>query len=388
MSAAIVPFMGRAYDRWKLTHITAFAAIGLAMGCLILANTTSAFLLIAGMFLIRLFGQGTLNLISVTTMAKHFVVSRGKALSCSGLGISTAEVILPLFVAWVMAAIGWRGAWTTLSAVVFFFFLPVSLLMILRLTKNPESEIRSVEDTSNIQKLKDRLPEISWTSSQVLKDRKFWVLSVYGLIPACFLTALFFHQGKILESRGVDLIWMAKGLAAFGLFRGVMSLVAGPVTDKFSAKAMYPFVLFPFVAGLFIFGFVMSPYGFVAYCALSGLSVAFTANTRSSLWPELYGVEHLGSLKGILTGLGVFSTALGPPVLGYLLDIQFPLELVFGAAGVVTVIMGFAVQWVLAKTKKAVAQHIPIEISLPSLEKEESEKEVEALKRRPPEQSA
>ena len=38
--------------------------------------------------------------------------------------------------------------------------------------------------------------------------------------------------------------------------------------------------------------------------------IAHTAT--SAMWPERYGIGHLGTIKSLVTAVGVFATALGP----------------------------------------------------------------------------
>jgi len=39
-----------------------------------------------------------------------------------------------------------------------------------------------------------------------------------------------------------------------------------------------------------------------------------------SLWPELYGTKHLGSIRALTYSVLVFSTAAGPVIAGLMLD--------------------------------------------------------------------
>ena len=49
----------------------------------------------AGLFLLRLFGQGMTSHVYTTAMARRYVAARGRALSLAQLGINFAESIGP-----------------------------------------------------------------------------------------------------------------------------------------------------------------------------------------------------------------------------------------------------------------------------------------------------
>jgi predicted MFS family arabinose efflux permease len=42
----------------------------------------------------------------------------------------------------------------------------------------------------------------------------------------------------------------------------------------------------------------------------------------SALWAELYGLKHLGAIKSLINAVMVFSSALGPALVGSLLNWQ------------------------------------------------------------------
>ncbi len=56
--------------------------------------------------------------------------------------------------------------------------------------------------------------------------------------------------------------------------------------------------------------------------------LAFTALT--ALWAEIYGVRHLGAIRSLVMSLSVVSSALGPLVMGALLDAGVSVEAICG----------------------------------------------------------
>jgi len=57
-----------------------------------------------------------------------------------------------------------------------------------------------------------------------------------------------------------------------------------------------------------------------------GLSAGSTNTIFGSLWPELYGTRFLGGIKALTTAAMVFSSALGPGVMGALIDAGVSIE--------------------------------------------------------------
>jgi hypothetical protein len=81
---------------------------------------------------------------------------------------------------------------------------------------------------------------------------------------------------------------------------------------------------------------------------MAGASVGIAHTAASAMWAELYGVGHLGAIKSLAAALGVFSSALGPVILGSLMDLGLAIDsacVLFGGwciAG--SVLMGVALR--------------------------------------------
>jgi len=54
----------------------------------------------------------------------------------------------------------------------------------------------------------------------------------------------------------------------------------------------------------------------------------------SSIWAEIYGVKHIGSIKALTTALMVFATAFGTALFGILIDNGFTIEKIAIVSGI------------------------------------------------------
>ena len=63
---------------------------------------------------------------------------------------------------------------------------------------------------------------------------------------------------------------------------------------------------------------------------LLGTSYGISTAVFGAIWPENYGVRHLGSIRSIVSAAMVFSSALGPGLTGWLIDnsVRFETQLV------------------------------------------------------------
>ena len=117
-SAATLFWLGRMIDRVDLRWYTVAACSGLILSMLVIAAAPTIAILVVGLYLARLTGQGLMIHISNTSMGRYFDADRGKAVSVAAMGQSLGEAVLPAIVVVLIVQIGWRGAWFAAAAVV------------------------------------------------------------------------------------------------------------------------------------------------------------------------------------------------------------------------------------------------------------------------------
>jgi hypothetical protein len=63
---------------------------------------------------------------------------------------------------------------------------------------------------------------------------------------------------------------------------------------------------------------------------LLGCSFGFSSAVFGTIWPETYGVRHLGDIRAIAVAAMVFASAIGPGITGWAIDrgIGFDFQLI------------------------------------------------------------
>ncbi|MEE9210542.1 MAG: MFS transporter, partial [Kiloniellales bacterium] len=108
------------------------------------------------------------------------------------------------------------------------------------------------------------------------------------------------------------------------------SLAAGPLIDRITAVRVLPGFLAPMALGLLvIWGFERAVWA-LPYLFLLGLTSGIVFTAVTALWAEIYGVRHLGAIRSLVVSLSVLSSALGPLVMGALMDAGVSVETICG----------------------------------------------------------
>ena len=330
-SAACLVWLGRWIDEIDLRVWTALLCSGLACACLLMWWSPAVTVLIAAIFGLRLFGQGLLSHASSASMARYFEIGRGRALSIAGLGHPAGEALLPLPAVALAAAIGWRDTWAIVAALMLFAALPLAMWLLRGHSDRQRAWLeRNVAPNARTLGHADG----SWTRTEVLRDRVFYLLLPASLAPSYVMTGFFFHQAHLAQTKGWPLALIAGGFTAWALTSVVAALVAGDLVDRHGATRVMPFALVPMCAGLIVLATAASPPVAPVYLGLAGVSQGVHMTVQGALWAEIYGVRFIGAIRALTTGLAVLATALAPVTMGWLIDAGVSMEAI--AVGSVT----------------------------------------------------
>lgn len=315
-SAVVMLWAGSLTDRFRVRYIGLAVLLGLALTAALMAGINDVWMLIGVIFLLRLFGQGLMGHTAMVAMARWFVATRGRAVSVAGLGVAMGEALLPVTFVALLGYYDWRILW--LAAAMALVALAPVLWALLRHERTPQS---FVTDSGSV-----GMGGRMWTRTQVLRHPLFWLMVPALLGPAAWNTAFFFHQVHLAEAKG----WGHVALVAlFPLFTATSvstMLLAGWLVDRFGSRRLAPFYLLPLVAGYLVIALAQGvPAGAVGM-VLMGLSVGMHVTMMATLWPEVFGTQHLGSIRATMAAVMVLGTALGPGITGWFIDrgISFP----------------------------------------------------------------
>lgn len=307
-SAALLLRFGSLLDHWSLRRVTLLAIGVLSIGCMVLGLANYVWMLALGFLLVRFGGQAMLSHIGMTTAGRYFQLHRGKVVAFSASGFPLSEALLPLLVSALVVSVGWRGSWIASAAILLLVLLPL-MLWLSRKAAHPLAAGAADQQT---------IP--GWTRAQVLRDRGFYLLLPASLAVPFIVTALFFHQGAIATLKGWSLEEFARAFISYGAGHLLSLLLAGILIDRMGAQRLLPAALMPLLAGLVVLGVGEVDWTPWAFLGLLGLSQGAMNATLGALWPERYGVRHIGAIRSVMQAIMVLSTAMAPVALGLLLD--------------------------------------------------------------------
>ena len=329
-SSVILIWIGKKIDDYRIFYYSFFVIILLFLSSLFFSFINSIYFLAVAIFLMRLSGQGLMSHASTTTISRFFERSRGKALSTIWLGLSTAEFILPVLITYFFLIYSWRTVWQGI-AILIILLLP---FVIINTIKSVKLDSREVEINSKNKKIKIK----SWRRRDVIKDYRFYIVSLNMLAMPWLATGIFVYQSFISDSKMWAVYTIPKAFMVYSITSIVTLFLSGFLVDKFTGRKLILFMNIPLLLAMFVlFKFNHEFFAYI-FLGLVGVSNGLANILGSSTWAEIYGVKYIGSIKALTTAFMVFSTAFGTAVFGFFIDLGFTIENIAFVGGAYIVI--------------------------------------------------
>ena len=313
-SSLLLIWVGKKIDDVNIFKFAFFVTILLSFACFFFSRVTSVFLLFIAIFLMRFSGQGMMSHTASTTISRYFTKTRGRALSISWFGLSSAEFIMPVLMVYLLTIIDWQNLWLIFSISVLIILPIVSFLLI----KNLNLDSREAND-ENIKHVEIK----QWRRRDVLKDYRFYIISFNMLAMPWIFTGFAVFQSFVQTSKGWGPYVIAQSFMSYSIFSVLTLFLSGFLIDKFTSRKLLIYMNIPLLLSVIVLFLFDTPITAFLFLGLVGISNGFANILGSSTWAELYGVKYLGSIKALTTALMVFATAFGTALFGYLIDIGF-----------------------------------------------------------------
>ena len=318
ISSLVLIWFGKKIDEFKLFNYSFVVIFLLFFSTFFFSLISNVYLLVIAIFLMRFSGQGLMSHTATTAISRYFSKSRGKSLSAIWLGLSSAEFILPILIVFLISLFSWRTVWQFISLTTI-IFLP---LVILNTIKEVTFSSRESNEATSEQKFDVK----QWKRVEVIKDFRFYIISLNMLAMPWIITGVFVYQSFISESKLWDTYTIPKSFMIYSISSVLTLFFSGFLVDKFTSRKLIPIINIPLLVGLILLYFFDSPLYAFLFFGFVGVSNGLANVLGSSTWAEIYRVRYIGSIKALTTALMVFSTAFGTAFFGYLIDKSYTIE--------------------------------------------------------------
>ena len=348
-SAISLLWLGKLADTVRLEKLALLILVGLCSAAIFFSQINSIIMLVFGLYLLRMLGQGMMTHVYSTAMARRYVAARGRAISIAQLGHTISESVGPAGVVALHALFDWRTIWIILPATALTLVAPF-LRHLTRRTALQDGE--GIDAVLAKDQAKDDASHISttdhWRRPDVLVDPRFWLAILWLVaVPSFVLTGLLFHQLFLAEAKGVTLSHWTASYVLYAVFAVIGSLTIGQLIDRFSARRVAPHTLLPNALGCTALLFGSIDIGVPLFFIFFGLAIGMPHTANAALIAEIYGTRFMGEIKALFMLVTVFSSALSPMIMGVMIDAGLGLNALLGLNIIVALTAQFLATLVL-----------------------------------------
>lgn len=324
VAAFALPFMGRLVDRHGPRRMTLVAALGLGLGCMAFGAVTNLLALGIGFAALRFLGQGSLMLTCANVVSQWFDRRRGFAMSLMALGFALSMALHPPLGQFLVDTLGWRQAWLALGLITWLLLLPPVLLL---LQDRPEDRgLQPDGGTTAAPALalgpKPVLSHVGLTLAEAVRTPAYYIVAAGMSAISMLVTVLHFFQVSLFAAQGLS-AQLASSVFALSAIAMVATMPAvGWLLDRLRTRVVFAGALVVQAASLIAATFVTDLVSALAYALIFGLNNALSITLYSYMWPRYFGRKHLGSVQGAGQTIQVVGASLGPPLIGFAVELS------------------------------------------------------------------
>jgi OFA family oxalate/formate antiporter-like MFS transporter len=338
-------YVGMWIDRLGIRKVTLFILTAFSLACVFISQVNSLFTIFLGFFLIRVFGQGALELLSTNMLPMWFREKLGTISSIKNVGVNLLISTIPISILALIKGIGWSNTYLIAGATVFGVMVPVVYFIFI----NRPEDIGQIVDGNPYQIKKPQeiavIPpdEVTFTLRMAMRTRAYWILTLAWFSLGAINTGIVFNLLPIFTSKGFTEEQAAATFSALMIVSAVFQIVGGVFADRIKLKYLAFGGLALFSVAILVLALVSSNYLIPIYIGLLGFSHGLFGALNNTVWVRYYGREHLGKIRGSVWTVTVAGSSVGPFLMGLSYDqsgsFQFSL-LVFGGIMVCLAIAG------------------------------------------------
>ena len=312
-SAATLLWVGKLADTHTVSKLSKITLISVCLSAFFFSTINSVWMLILGLFLLRLSGQGMMYHVYTTAVTRRYKFMRGKALAVCGFGMNIAEATLPLIVIITIGYLDWRTIWIVLPI---FAFITLGPFITTLSKKNTGNSVEKEVEYSN-----ENNSTLMLRRKDAIKDLAFWLVIIWLMVvPGFTITGIFFHQIHLSELKNIPLWFWSTNYVWYAIASISGAFFSGLLVDKYSAHKIASVTQLPMLFACFLLWFGNEKISLALFFIFFGLAGGMLQPMVNSLLAERYGTKWLGEIKSLIWALSVFSSALSPIIMGLMID--------------------------------------------------------------------
>ena len=310
----------------------------------------------------RFLSQGVLNLALSIMIPNWFIKNRARATAFGGMGGRLGNSITPIYVQAIITAYSWRYATVTTGIVILALTLVPIALFVKRRPEDmgllPDGQSREDYDRGLEATKKAReeaaaagrkiqigavAGDVSFGLREVLRMSSFYFLMGSTVTATLVGPAMNLHMVPYFTDKGLSPQIAVLVTTTLFLSSSPGNFLGAILVERYGVR---PVIIIDGVLQGFWFFFLLavnSPMlGFI-WAVTQGLLQGASGTVRQVIFPDYYGRNSLGAIRGVMTPINLASNAIGPTVAALAFDATGNYVAIFIVFGILRTMSAFLV---------------------------------------------
>ena len=309
--------VGRLNDRIGPRKVMTVGGIIFGLGYLLMSRLGAVWQLYLFYGVVIGFGQGSIDVIPLTTTTRWFVKKRGLMTGIVKVGTGTGQLIIPFVASLLITGYGWRTAYLIIGVAVL-----LSLVSIAQLLKRDPSQMSLLPDGEKENPVaKSEAFDHGLSLREALRTRQFWMICAVNLAAVYCLMIILVHIVPHAQDIGISAARSAIILSMIGGVSIASRFITGIALDRIGSKRAMIICFTLLISGLLWLQIANALWMLALFALVNGLAHGGFYTIISPITAEFFGIRAHGVLFGIVAFSGTLGAAIGPVIAGYIFDI-------------------------------------------------------------------
>jgi MFS family permease len=295
---------GRLNDRFGPRRVLSVTGVLYGLGFALISQITAPWQLFAIFATFIGIGLGTHDVVTLGTIARWYDRRRGIMSGVIKVGTATGQIVVPPITALLILSLGWRTALLVIGLTAAILLLSAALMM-----RSPPARASGQPTAKDGNSL-----------AEARRNLVFWRLCAVQFLVFPAMMSIPLHFPVHGTDLGMSKSTAAQLLSVIGFSSIAGRLTVGALVDRIGGKNSYALCILVFMAGLFSFVFITTPWPLFVATAFYGFGHGGLFTVVSPTVAAYFGMRAHGAIFGTILFFGTLGGAVGPILVGLAFD--------------------------------------------------------------------
>jgi OFA family oxalate/formate antiporter-like MFS transporter len=322
---------GWALDRYGPRIVLFVMGLITGLSLVLTSRTGAAWQVFITYSVLLAIGMGPVYVVATSTVSRWFNKKRGLAVGIAGSGEGLGTITMAPLSNFLISRFNWKTAYLILGLITWAVVIPFSRLLkkepkeigaLPDGVKTEEGEVTGVDADANAQ-------QSGMSLAETLKTRGFWAVAGIWFFFSFCMSMLLTHIVPHVTDIGISATEGAIIISIMGAARVCGMIGLGIIADRTGRKRVAVISTLVQAGAMVWLLWDQELWVFYVFAIIYGLGNGGLFSGVTSLLGDTFGLDHLGSILGLLEiGWGI-GAGIGPLIGGYIYDTSSSYSLAF-----------------------------------------------------------